>query len=94
MTDETWSRLSGLLDTRELIELVMLVGHYEMLAKTINTLRIQPTADYRGLSNLATRFTKPGLSGGIGLARLFVAALRDRLYSAAPASFLRASSRT
>jgi len=42
VTDETWSRLSGLLDTRELIELVMLVGHYEMLAKAINTLRIQP----------------------------------------------------
>jgi AhpD family alkylhydroperoxidase len=40
--DETWTRLSGLLDTRELIELVLLVGHYEMLAKTINTLRIQP----------------------------------------------------
>ena len=42
VADETWSRLSGLLDTRELIELVLLVGHYEMLAKTINTLRIQP----------------------------------------------------
>jgi alkylhydroperoxidase family enzyme len=42
VTDETWSRLSGLLDTRELIELVLLVGHYEMLAKAINTLRIQP----------------------------------------------------
>jgi AhpD family alkylhydroperoxidase len=42
ITDETWSRLSGMLDTRQLIELVMLVGHYEMLAKTINTIRIQP----------------------------------------------------
>jgi AhpD family alkylhydroperoxidase len=42
VADETWSRLSGLLDTRELIELVLLAGHYEMLAKTINTLRIQP----------------------------------------------------
>jgi len=42
VADETWSRLSGLLDTRELIELVLLVGHYEMLAKTIKTLRIQP----------------------------------------------------
>jgi AhpD family alkylhydroperoxidase len=42
VADETWSRLSGMLDTRELIELVLLVGHYEMLAKTINTLRIQP----------------------------------------------------
>ena len=41
VADETWSRLSGMLDTRELIELVLLVGHYEMLAKTINTLRIQ-----------------------------------------------------
>ena len=42
IADDTWSRLRGLLDTRELIELVLLVGHYEMLAKTINTLRIQP----------------------------------------------------
>jgi AhpD family alkylhydroperoxidase len=42
VTDETWSRLSGALDTRQLIELVMLVGHYEMLAKAINTIRIQP----------------------------------------------------
>jgi len=42
ITDEAWSRLSGTLDTRQLIELVMLVGHYEMLAKAINTIRIQP----------------------------------------------------
>ena len=40
--DETWSRLHGVLDTRELIELVLLVGHYEMLATAIGTLRIQP----------------------------------------------------
>jgi AhpD family alkylhydroperoxidase len=42
VTDETWARLQGMLDARELIELLMLAGHYEMLAKTINTLRIQP----------------------------------------------------
>jgi AhpD family alkylhydroperoxidase len=42
VADETWSRLSGMLDSRELIELLLLAGHYEMLAKTINTLRIQP----------------------------------------------------
>jgi AhpD family alkylhydroperoxidase len=42
IADDTWARLHGLLDTRELIELVLLVGHYEMLAKAINTLRIQP----------------------------------------------------
>ena len=44
VTDETWGRLSGLLHTRELIELVLLVGHYEMLATAIGTLRIQPDA--------------------------------------------------
>jgi AhpD family alkylhydroperoxidase len=42
VADETWSRLQGELDTRSLIELVLLIGHYEMLAKAINTLRIQP----------------------------------------------------
>ncbi len=42
IADETWTRLDGMLDTRELIELVLLVGHYEMLAKAINALRIQP----------------------------------------------------
>jgi AhpD family alkylhydroperoxidase len=40
--DETWSALWGLYDDRRLIELVMLVGHYEMLATVIGTLRIQP----------------------------------------------------
>jgi alkylhydroperoxidase family enzyme len=40
--DVTWERLRGHLDDRELIELVMLVGHYEMIATTIATLRIQP----------------------------------------------------
>ena len=42
ITDETWARLSGALHTRELIELVLLVGHYGMLATAIATLRIQP----------------------------------------------------
>ncbi|HEY8514589.1 MAG TPA: carboxymuconolactone decarboxylase family protein [Candidatus Binatia bacterium] len=37
-----WTELSRELDERERIELVMLVGHYEMLATTIHTLRIQP----------------------------------------------------
>lgn len=40
--DETWQRLRAHLDERELIELVFLVGHYEMLATVIGTLRIQP----------------------------------------------------
>ncbi|MBV9212785.1 MAG: aryl-sulfate sulfotransferase [Actinobacteria bacterium] len=40
--DDTWAELARLLTDEELIELCMLVGHYEMLAMTINTLRIQP----------------------------------------------------
>ena len=40
----TWAALRAHLDDRELIELVLLVGHYEMLATTITTLRIEPDA--------------------------------------------------
>jgi AhpD family alkylhydroperoxidase len=40
--DATWSGLEDLLAPRELIELCMLVGHYEMVAMTINSLRVQP----------------------------------------------------
>ena len=42
LDDQTWASLRRRLDDRELIELVMLVGHYEMLATAITTLRIQP----------------------------------------------------
>jgi AhpD family alkylhydroperoxidase len=42
VSDETWTALRRHLDERLLVELVMLTGHYEMLAKTIRTLRIQP----------------------------------------------------
>jgi alkylhydroperoxidase family enzyme len=40
--DELWSRLSVELDEVQLIELCMLAGHYEMLAKTLATLRVVP----------------------------------------------------
>jgi alkylhydroperoxidase family enzyme len=39
---ETWDRLATMLSDVELIELCMLVGHYEMLAMTIGSLGIQP----------------------------------------------------
>ena len=42
VTDPTWSALREHLDERAAIELVLLATHYEMLATTINTLRIQP----------------------------------------------------
>ena len=40
--DETWRALHGHLGDQGCIELCLLVGHYDMLAGTINALRIQP----------------------------------------------------
>ena len=45
--EETWSALRPELDDRELIELTMLIGHYEMVAATISSLGIQPEAHGR-----------------------------------------------
>jgi alkylhydroperoxidase family enzyme len=42
LSDELWAQLSEQLTEVELIELCMLVGHYEMLAMTLNSLRVQP----------------------------------------------------
>jgi AhpD family alkylhydroperoxidase len=42
VSDATWADLRRHLDDRLLIELVLLVGHYEMLATAIGALRIQP----------------------------------------------------
>jgi AhpD family alkylhydroperoxidase len=40
--DELWDHLRQRLSDAQLIELCMLVGHYEMLAMTLNSLRVQP----------------------------------------------------
>jgi AhpD family alkylhydroperoxidase len=40
--DELWAQLAAQLDEVRLIELCMLVGHYEMLAMTLNSLRVEP----------------------------------------------------
>jgi AhpD family alkylhydroperoxidase len=45
--DATWSALRDHLDERCAIELVLLVGHYEMLATAIAALRIQPDEERR-----------------------------------------------
>lgn len=45
--DETWDALTVHLDEREVIELCLLVGHYEMLATTIAALRIEPDVPRR-----------------------------------------------
>jgi AhpD family alkylhydroperoxidase len=42
ISDSLWAQLRPLYSDRELIELCMLVGHYEMLAMTLNALRVEP----------------------------------------------------
>lgn len=42
LDDALWAEVRAELDERLTIELVMLVGHYTMLATTLNTLRVQP----------------------------------------------------
>jgi 4-carboxymuconolactone decarboxylase len=41
ITDRTWAALATQLTERELIELCLLVGHYEMLAMTLNSLGVE-----------------------------------------------------
>lgn len=53
--DEVWERLRGMLDDLELIELCMLVGHYEMLAMTLNSLAVEPDLIPNRRPVLATR---------------------------------------
>lgn len=48
--DALWAELAAVFDERELIELCMLVGHYEMLAMTLNTLRVPLDPPPRGRS--------------------------------------------
>jgi AhpD family alkylhydroperoxidase len=40
--DELWTLLAQQLDEVRLIELCMLIGHYEMLAMTLNSLGVEP----------------------------------------------------
>lgn len=42
LSDAGWSELRRHLDEKKAIELLMLAGHYEMLAVVLNTLRVQP----------------------------------------------------
>jgi alkylhydroperoxidase family enzyme len=44
ISDALWDELRPLFSDVELIELCMLVGHYELLAMTLNALRVQPDA--------------------------------------------------
>lgn len=41
IADATWAALADVYDTQQLIELPMLVGHYHMVAMTLNSLGVQ-----------------------------------------------------
>ncbi len=41
ISDATWSELSAVYSTEQLIELPMLVGHYHLVAMTLNSLGVQ-----------------------------------------------------
>jgi alkylhydroperoxidase family enzyme len=43
--DALWGQLAGRFDERELIELVMLIGHYRMLAYALNAMHVQLEED-------------------------------------------------
>ena len=42
LSDSSWAALREHLDERRSVEFLLLTGHYEMLATTLNTLRIEP----------------------------------------------------
>jgi alkylhydroperoxidase family enzyme len=46
--DDLWASLDAELEDTDLIELCLLVGHYEMLAMTLNALRVQPDSPPSG----------------------------------------------
>ena len=45
ITDTTWSALASRYSEEQLIELMMLSGHYALLAGTLNSLGVQPDGD-------------------------------------------------
>ncbi len=86
ITDATWAALAEELSERQLIELPLLAGHYEMLAMTLNSLRVQPDPQPLGggPAGAALRLVRR-LSGNAGVALLAVALVGGALAAAAPA---------
>lgn len=42
LSDASWARLAAVFDERELVEILMLTQHYEMLATVLGVLRLEP----------------------------------------------------
>jgi alkylhydroperoxidase family enzyme len=49
IADQTWAALAAHYDVKQLIELPMLVGHYHLVAYTLNSLGVQLEAGLEGL---------------------------------------------
>jgi alkylhydroperoxidase family enzyme len=64
ITDETWMTLTGMLKEDELIELCLLVGHYEMLAMTLNSLEVEPDHVSTGKPSPITRALQSAVNRG------------------------------
>ncbi len=68
ITQGTWDRLAAVYSERKLIEICMLVGHYEMLAMTLNALAVEPDVITPGpsprLLGLAQKLIRRGGAGG------------------------------
>ena len=64
IADETWANLRPLLSDDQLIELCMLVGHYEMLAMTLNSLGVEPDPEPAGHPGVTTRLLQRLASRG------------------------------
>jgi alkylhydroperoxidase family enzyme len=69
VTDRTWQALSDELSERQVIELCLLVGHYEMLAMTLNSLGVEPepsaVARLSGAPAVVAAELRDGLAGGV-----------------------------
>jgi AhpD family alkylhydroperoxidase len=42
LAEDTWAELRAAYDERTVIEILLLIGHYDMLATTLTTLRLEP----------------------------------------------------
>jgi alkylhydroperoxidase family enzyme len=62
ISEALWAELRPLLCDAELIELCMLVGHYEMLAMTLNALAVEPDALPAGPPPRLTRLAQGALA--------------------------------
>lgn len=58
ISDGTWAELRPSLSDEELIELCLLVGHYEMLAMTLNSLEVEPDEPPEGRQTPAMRIVQ------------------------------------